>query len=939
MMRDVTRKPVDFNMPNDDDDDDGLEVNVVDVLRLLTALEERLGSLGPKVIDLLAQALALEKNEANSSESLLDNDINCVLFETVKEKLKGQLFAGLVDMLQERAFKRAIKKIASLMHMAGQRKRQRDKLLPKMTPVSVSGVVDKAAIAKQIANALVAQGKTDVSQDELETLINAVVGMAEASRNSSKPMTTANFLQILGSGNGERDAQEKITPSSSKKLDIVDLEKLTEPLTPSPGKNSASNMENLSDSDLQTLLQNFKDLSTEEQHNLINYLKKLEYQEPERVERLRKFVNLEPGDKPKDDDNKEADEDAEVDGNKNKANSGRESPFSNRSGPVNPDHDLVDLDSDEDNEKDEKMNEDKEKKIKKKVHVDSEDEYSFEDVVKSVSKNVKDKEMEHSKKVLEDTMKYDKSKSEGNLNTAKDLISNLMANISKTNSSSSSVDLLGLGSKSVTSNPPTNMANVDFTKLGDIGMSNLASILSNFKNLTSPDTTEKKIDFQPPSPVKNVNKMNFDLSNLDSNGKKIDFQSPVLGKNVNKLNLDLTSLKSKLQENVEFRDQGINKGPMTLNLLDRDRSKQFEDSDPSSRRNFDGPEFDRSRFSGPERFGPGGPGGSAGPDRFGPGGPDGFGPGAPDRFGPGAPDRFGMGGPDRFGIGGPDRSGIGGPDRFSNRGPDRFGTGGPDRFGTGGQDRFDAGGPDRFGISGPDRFGAGGPDRFGAGGPDRFDIGVPDRFGSGGPDRFGPVGSAGGPDRFGPVGSSGGPDRFGPVGSAGGSERFGPIGSERLGGPGGNDKYGGFGASDRGFGGPDRGFGGPDRGFGGPDRGFGGPDRGFGGPDRGYNGPDRSFGQTDRGFGSGHIAKGPPSLLEKNVSRMAGSGPGLGMGSGPGAMDPKGPGNFGNRKGPPFGTDSLPRGGPQRPGPDDQRNFQRLPAPDFNRPGNFGGRW
>ncbi|CAH1106611.1 unnamed protein product [Psylliodes chrysocephalus] len=925
MMRDVTRKPVDFNMPHDDDDDE-LEVNVVDVLRLLTALEERLGSLGPKVIDLLAQALALEKNEANSSESLLDNDINCVLFETVKEKLKGQLFAGLVDMLQERAFKRAIKKIASLMHMAGQRKRQRDKLLPKMTPVSVSGVVDKAAIAKQIANALVAQGKTDVSQDELETLINAVVGMAEASRNSSKPMTTANFLQILGSGNGERDTQEKITPSSSKKLDIVDLEKLTEPLTPSPGKNSASNMENLSDSDLQTLLQNFKDLSTEEQHNLINYLKKLEYQEPERVERLRKFVNLEPGDKPKDDDNKEADEDVEVDGNKNKANGGRESPFSNRTGAVNPDHDLVDIDSDEDNEKDEKMNDDKEKNIEKeqkKVHVDSEDEYSFEDVVKSVSKNVKDKEMEHSKKVLEDTMKYDKSKSEGNLNTAKDLISNLMANISKTNSSSSSVDLLGLGSKSVTSNPPTNMANVDFTKLGDIGMSNLASILSNFKNLTSPDTTEKKIDFQPPSTVKNVNKMNFDLSNLDSNGRKIDFQPPSTVKNVNKLNFDLTSLKPKPQENVEYRDQGINKEPMTLNLLDRDRSKQFENSDPSSRNNFDGPEFDRSRFSGPERFGPGG---SAGPDRFGPGGPDGFGPGGPDRFGMGGTDRFGIGGPDRFGTGGPDRFGIGGPDRFGTGGPDRFGTGGPDRFGTGGQDRFGAGGPDRFGISGPDRFGTGGPDRFdigvsdrfGSGGPNRFgpvgSSGGPDRFGpvgsAGGPDRFGPVGSAGGPDRFGPVGSSGGPDRFGPVGSAGGSERFGPIGSERLGGPGGNDRFGGFEA----------------------------PDRGFGGPDRGYNGPDRSFGQTDRGFGSGPIAKGPPSLLGKNVSRMAGSGPGLGMG--PGAMDPKGPGNFGNRGGPPFGTDSLPRGGPQRPGPDDQRNFQRLPAPNFNRPaGNFGGRW
>jgi len=59
------------------------QVNIVSVLRLLTALEERLGSLGPKIIDLLAQALALEKKEANSSETLLDNEINLVMFETV----------------------------------------------------------------------------------------------------------------------------------------------------------------------------------------------------------------------------------------------------------------------------------------------------------------------------------------------------------------------------------------------------------------------------------------------------------------------------------------------------------------------------------------------------------------------------------------------------------------------------------------------------------------------------------------------------------------------------------------------------------------------------------------------------------------------------------------------------------------------------------------
>lgn len=183
VMRDVSRLPPpmhpEMRPPIEEEDDNG-EVNVVDVLRILTALEERLGSLGPKVIDLLAQALALEKKEANSSETLLDSDINCVLFETIKEKLKGQLLTGLVDMVNERAFKKAIKKIASLMHLASDRKRKRERLVPKVKPVTVAGVgaVDRAAIAKQIATALIAQGKTDVTQGELEQLINAVVSIS-----------------------------------------------------------------------------------------------------------------------------------------------------------------------------------------------------------------------------------------------------------------------------------------------------------------------------------------------------------------------------------------------------------------------------------------------------------------------------------------------------------------------------------------------------------------------------------------------------------------------------------------------------------------------------------------------------------------------------------------------------------------------------------------
>lgn len=94
-------------------------LTVVSVLRLLTALEDILGSLGPKVIQLLSQALTLEKNKANLSEELLNNKDNYVLLETIKEKLKGILIAEVVyDEHKIRVIKKAIQYIATLLYKA-----------------------------------------------------------------------------------------------------------------------------------------------------------------------------------------------------------------------------------------------------------------------------------------------------------------------------------------------------------------------------------------------------------------------------------------------------------------------------------------------------------------------------------------------------------------------------------------------------------------------------------------------------------------------------------------------------------------------------------------------------------------------------------------------------------------------------------------------------
>ncbi|XP_065165395.1 uncharacterized protein CG7065-like isoform X2 [Atheta coriaria] len=330
-------------------EDLGVDVNIVAVLRLLTALEDKLGSLGPKVVDLLAKALSMEKKTPNSSEQLLDDETNCVMFETIKEKLKGLLHAGLVADYpsQEKAVKTSITKIAGLLHLANKRKTEKE--AKKASIINI----DKVAIAKQIANALVLQGKTDVTQAELEQLINTVVQMAEASKESDKPMTTASFLEML------KQNKSQAKPEHSKQT--IELEKHTKVTEIEPEKDLSSiqkdAMDGLSDLELQTLLQSFKDLSAEEQQGLISYLKKLEAKEPARVETLRKFVNM----------------DVTLPQSSKTEEIGRISPFSKKLSENITTNKSVTND------------------IKKETKVgisDDEDDYSYEDVFKAASKNL-----------------------------------------------------------------------------------------------------------------------------------------------------------------------------------------------------------------------------------------------------------------------------------------------------------------------------------------------------------------------------------------------------------------------------------------------------------------------------------------------------------------------------------------------------------------------
>jgi len=258
-------------------------LNVITVLRQLSVLESQLGLLAPKIVDLLSKGLVMEKIEPKSSIKLLTPD-NCVMFETVKEKLKGQLLAGVVKRSLVNATMFSIRNIEKLMQLAPKFIPTSSMLnstpipthipttIPTTAPIIVPGVgvIDKMAIAQQITQALLAQGKVDVSQNDLETLINAVVGMAQSGDNIQG---AKNLLANINNADVLKTAYEEVD-----KKDEVEKK----------------NLDQLSQGDIINLLKNFRDLNTDEQDGLITYLKKLGEKKPEEVKKLRKYIDMGP---------------------------------------------------------------------------------------------------------------------------------------------------------------------------------------------------------------------------------------------------------------------------------------------------------------------------------------------------------------------------------------------------------------------------------------------------------------------------------------------------------------------------------------------------------------------------------------------------------------------------------------------------------------------
>ncbi|KAG8227501.1 hypothetical protein J437_LFUL002390 [Ladona fulva] len=172
---------------------------LIPTLRIVTAVEEVLGSLGPQVNGLLSQCVAVQRIEGSNAESLLQSQENFILLETVREKLMGQLQSKIVRKNLVGAVSEAIASIDNLLKCNPSAifsipQKYTPAIQPQGLPTVVTsseevavndlnvpgvGAVDRVAVAQQIAEALVKQGKTDVTEAELQELVNAVLGMAK----------------------------------------------------------------------------------------------------------------------------------------------------------------------------------------------------------------------------------------------------------------------------------------------------------------------------------------------------------------------------------------------------------------------------------------------------------------------------------------------------------------------------------------------------------------------------------------------------------------------------------------------------------------------------------------------------------------------------------------------------------------------------------------
>ncbi|KAH8256504.1 hypothetical protein KR032_011846 [Drosophila birchii] len=221
------------------DEEPAAPPNVIHVLRLLTALEDYLGSLGPFITEMLAKALQVQKLYPEKIHSLTLTAENCAILETAKEKFTGLLISQIYDPTKERALKKAISDTENLLEVASKYNNAKDvaalPIIEKQTPQIVNRIqqnvekpLDKTELAAKLASSLVSQGKTSINREELQKILQVYTmieqkkrqEVADAPSNSGNhfPSNSGNLRPLISNpiNNGNL-----LTQHSARNLNIA----------------------------------------------------------------------------------------------------------------------------------------------------------------------------------------------------------------------------------------------------------------------------------------------------------------------------------------------------------------------------------------------------------------------------------------------------------------------------------------------------------------------------------------------------------------------------------------------------------------------------------------------------------------------------------------------------------------------------------------------
>lgn len=303
---------------------------IISVLSVLTALENILGSLGPKLIHLLLTAISMEKSKVNSSNNLLDDNHNCILFETIQEKLKGLLSADLIEANLQDFVKKSIKDMTDLVDQSNERRKMRRVQPPSATSAKEMSLNDMKDLVYQSIERMEKSNIQPLSTPSVEKvslkvmtdLVSDTIDRMEQSSLQSistqsaekrlprfeaatyvKQLPSTSRNKFVGNSTNERVHQSTVKGKISY-LQHSSMQSAKKTLPPpetvtyvesSPEKKSTGNSifeegVTLQDSEIKTLMTKFPILSKTDKLNFKTFYNQLKITDPDRVMRLRNEV-------------------------------------------------------------------------------------------------------------------------------------------------------------------------------------------------------------------------------------------------------------------------------------------------------------------------------------------------------------------------------------------------------------------------------------------------------------------------------------------------------------------------------------------------------------------------------------------------------------------------------------------------------------------------